>query len=682
MKKKNIIHLIMASIPDQRLLSQFLEELGYCVKLSPTITIEEWLISSVVIIDEIRAQHFGQLLLTLKRDSGPLFVPIVILLPKNRNSLPWLNAGFDDVLRMPLQKAELIQRLSTLMRIRTQSETLIASEKKYRELIEYLPYGILIQSEEKIVFANQRMLSLLAAEELSQLIGKPFIDRMHPDYRSTLEHQIQFVINKQQVTPVMEEALLRLDGQIVDVEVRACPVNYENKPAVQFIINDISARVRAEKQITHMAYHDPLTDLFNRAKLEMVLGLALISAKRDKKQVAVIFFDLDRFKSINDSLGHTNGDIFLREVAVRLKNSIRKTDMVSRVGGDEFVIVLTNISDSSSIITSIVDKIKKALAEPIIIENRRLFATASMGISIYPEDGVDVVTLIKNADIAMYAAKQSGNNKFKFCTPALAKSAQEKNTLETQIRDALKSNEFQVLYQPKIDIKSKEISGVEALLRWRHPTNQDVLPSTFISLAEETSLITPMTEMVFTKVCQHILSWRKAKMPPMDVAINLSGRSFIDHNFTNIIMDILKKYNIDPDSITLEITEGILIQDIENNAHLIQKFKDLGMKISIDDFGTGYSSLNYLKYFIIDSLKIDVSFVRDITTNSNDALIVCAIIAMAHSLKIKVIAEGVETKAQYNFLKKHACDEIQGFYFSKPLLSDELISFMKHRKKL
>ncbi|HBI21022.1 MAG TPA: GGDEF domain-containing protein [Legionella sp.] len=799
-KQQDVAFLMMANMTDQRLLRQFLEELGFLVNTSTAmLTEKEWLMSSIIILDEICAHRFGYPLLKIKRKSGPLFVPMVILLPSKSDNLPWLELGFDEVLRLPLRKAELLARVNMLMRLRVQSEiqyrlifeninigiyrlsadkrilfankrfaqtigyqsanevinmsfkelrvvrkssrkkivkkierigesvsyesiwirrdgremyvienniafnidtgstyyyastvediterklaqkALKQSEKKYRQLIEYSPYGILIQSDEHIVFANQMMIHLLGDSEPSALIGKPFSDRIHPDFRELFIQQIQFVTVKKRATSVIKEALLTVRGERLNVEVLACPVIYENKPAIQFIINDISARIRAEKQIEHMAYHDHLTGLVNRTKLEMTLGLALLAAHSGLKHVAVIFLDLDRFKSINDSLGHFNGDIILREVATRLKNATRNADTVSRVGGDEFIIVLADIYDTTAIIMSIVNKIKTALAKPILIDMHKLYVTASMGISIYPTDGMDATTLIKNADIAMYEAKKGGERKFKFCTPAMTQRAQEKTALEEKMREALSNHEFEVYYQPKLDILSGKISGVEALLRWKQ-TEGVLLPSAFIPLSEETGLIVPITEMVFTQVCQQIQIWHKEKHPPLDIAINLSGSSFVDHNFISVITRILKKYNIDPCTITLEITEGVLIQDIENNAQIIKKIKAMGMKISIDDFGTGYSSLNYLKCFIIDSLKIDISFVRDIATDPNDALIVSAIIAMAHSLKIKVIAEGVETKSQFDFLKHHACDEIQGFYFCKPSSPDALIHFIQQQK--
>ncbi len=453
---------------------------------------------------------------------------------------------------------------------------------------------------------------------------------------------------------------------------------------------------KTEKRAAYMDYHDSLTDLYNRKKLDLVLNLELEKAARDQTQIALIYINLDRFKSINDTFGPHIGDKVLREVADRLKKATRFsdevlreaadrlkkgtrfTDLIARVGADEFIVVLTHILIIDDTLMPVVNRIRHLLAEPFIIDGHKLHVITSIGISVYPADGADANSLFKNAHTAMCAAKKYGGDRFEFCTPELTKRAQDKTILEEQLRSALFNNEFYIHYQPKVAIKSGKITGVEALLRWNNPKLGELLPSYFIPLAEEIGLITPMTEMMFTMVCQHINHWKKEKRKPLDVAVNLSGRSFIDLKFMELIAAILKKQNVDPHAITVEITESVLMQEIQSNATILNQFTNLGLKISIDDFGTGYSSLNYLKYFTIDSLKIDQSFVRDIATDPNDVLIVDAIISMAHSLKFKVIAEGVETKEQWNFLKNHGCDEIQGFYFCKPLSPDDLVKFVEN----
>jgi len=429
--------------------------------------------------------------------------------------------------------------------------------------------------------------------------------------------------------------------------------------------------------MTYMACHDPLTDLYNRKQLDLIINSELEKATQDRTQIALIYINLDRFKSINDTFGPDVGDKVLREVADRLKKAIHFADVIARVGADEFIVVLTRTLIFDNTLMPIVNKIRLLLAEPFTIDEHKLHVITSIGISIYPADGADAISLFKNAHTAMSAAKIIGGDKFEFCTPALTKRARDKIILEEQLRSALSNNEFYIHYQPKIAIQSGKITGVEALLRWNNPKLGELSPDYFIPLAEEIGLITPLTEMMFTMVCQHINQWKKEKRKPLDVAINLSGRSFIDLKFMELIASILKKHNVDSHSITVEITESVLMQEIESNATILNQFTNLGLKISIDDFGTGYSSLNYLKYFTIDSLKIDHSFVQDIATDPNDVLIVDAIISMAHSLKFKVIAEGVETKEQWNFLKSHGCDEIQGFYFCKPLPADDLVKFIE-----
>lgn len=671
-----IVRLLMENKTDQKLLSQFLMDLGYIVKTSDTITsTEEWLMSSLVILDEVTARRIGRDVLKFKQTSAYSFVPTVVLISKQSNSLRWLNLGFDETIPLSSHKDELTARLAMLLRLREQSQI------QYRLIFENINIGIYrLSHDNHIVFANKGFAKILGYQSAEEIINKTFKELgITPSPRSkNFSNKLE---SAEDIVPY-ESTWTRRDGYEIQVVENAIVFkgDAENNYYYASTIQDVSARVRFEQRVKYMAHHDPLTNLFNRSKLEQSLDLTLQKAARRQDHVAVIIIDLDRFKTVNDTFGHFIGDLVLCEIANRLKNATRKTDAVARVGGDEFVIVLADLDDSKDVIMTILNKIRIFLAEPFLIEKHSINMKASLGISIYPFNGQDVTTLLKHADIAMYTAKKNGGNNFKFCTKALTKRAQKKVLLEEQLHNALSNHEFYVHYQPKVDFQSGKITGVEALLRWNNPTLGSILPHDFIPLAEETGLIVPLTEMVFSEVCQQINRWKKEGQAPIDVAINLSGRSFIDLHFMDSIAAVLKKHAIDPHTITLEITESILIQEIESNANIIKKFTAIGVKISIDDFGTGYSSLNYLKYFAINSLKIDQSFVRDIVTDPNDALIVCAMITIAHSLKLKIIAEGVETKAQYDFLKQHDCDEMQGFYFCKPCSSDDLIKFIEQQR--
>lgn len=680
--KDIVVCLFMSSKLDERLLQDVLKTLGCIIKTPTTLTNELWSISSIIILDEASANHLSKDILKIQSNDGYLFAPTVVLMSKSTNKLPYNQLGIDAIIQIPMMKNDLTLRLMMLLHLREQSDI------KYRLIFENINVGIYrLSSENRITLANNGFAIILGYKSASDVLYKSLSELgivALPRHKKNVEH----VESIEQLSNY-ESIWKRADGSSINVLEN--DITFTSSTGVQHYyastITDITTRKLAEstlktteRRVSYMAYHDSLTDLCNRAKFDLVLNLAMLKAEKNQQHVALIYIDIDRFKSINDAYGHHVGDKVLREIADRLKKSSRMTDLIARVGGDEFVIILMNIPDIHDVIIPVINKIKTLISEPFSINKQKLTIKTSIGISVYPTDGVDASTLFKNADAAMYAAKKSGGDRFNFCTPLLSKRAKDKTLMEEQLRYALANNELHMHYQPKIDIKSGKVTGVEALLRWESPILGEVLPCDFIPLAEETGLITSITERVFTLVCQHITCWKNKKKPLIDIAVNLSGRSFIDSNFMTLITDILKKHTVDPHTITLEITESVLMQEIESNATILKQFTHLGLKISIDDFGTGYSSLNYLKYFTINSLKIDKSFVQDITTNPNDALIVDAIISMAHSLKFKVIAEGVETKEQYEFLKNHHCDEIQGFYFCKPLPPEDLIKFIEGKK--
>jgi len=441
-------------------------------------------------------------------------------------------------------------------------------------------------------------------------------------------------------------------------------------------IRDISERNEAQQQLLYLAHHDILTTLPNRHSFIEHLERSLSQAKRRDKMIAVMFLDLDRFKVINDTLGHNIGDLLLKEIAKRLKYCVRDSDVIARLSGDEFTILLDDITTANDI-SPIAEKIIKEIALPFMNSGHELFTSASIGISIFPDDGKTASSIMRHADIAMYRAKSKGGNQFCFYSTGMNARTSNRLKLESDLRRALERDEFELYYQPQIDTENGVYSGVEALLRWNHPELGLLPPVDFVPQLEETGHIIPVSEWIILTACQQAMSWEKAGIPPIHIAVNLSARQFSDKDMVEKIAHILEKTGVNPEHLELEITENILMQPDSHTMNSIRNLHALGIQLAIDDFGTGYSSLSYLKRFPIHTLKIDRSFVRDIAIDSDDASIVQLIIDMAHSLKLNVVAEGVETKEQIEFLKQRKCWEMQGYYFSKPLPADEIIHLLR-----
>jgi diguanylate cyclase (GGDEF)-like protein len=431
---------------------------------------------------------------------------------------------------------------------------------------------------------------------------------------------------------------------------------------------------RQNDEIRRMAYHDALTGLPNRLLFNELLNLALALAQRHNhdRQLAVLFLDLDRFKVINDTLGHAVGDQLLQAVADRLLSCCRRDrDTVARQSGDEFLILLPDM-DSPQEAVNMAHKIIKAFAQPFALPEHELFAGTSIGISIFPEDGTDCETLIRNADMAMYSAKGNGRNGYCLFNQAMNDEVARQQLLENSLRKALQNGEFFLNYQPEVDVESGRIISLEALVRWQHPEMGLIPPKDFIAMAEKTGLIVPLGEWVLRQACAQNKLWQEANLPPVRIAINLSPREFQSINMVEMVEHILIETRLDPKWLELEVTEGIMIQDLETTSRTLRRLSNLGVHICVDDFGIGYSSLSYLKKHPIDTLKIDRSFVEEITKNSDDAAIATAIITMAQSLRLNVIAEGVEAKDQVDFLRSQSCQLMQGYFFSKPLPAHEI----------
>jgi predicted signal transduction protein with EAL and GGDEF domain len=464
-----------------------------------------------------------------------------------------------------------------------------------------------------------------------------------------------------------------------------------NQKMLHGFVQDVTELRKAEEQIRYLAFYDALTGLANRDLFKDRLQKALAAGVRQNRTMALLLLDLDRFKRINDTLGHEIGDQLLKTIGDRINQCVRGTDsvarfggdvpatFVSRLGGDEFTVLITDLvnpHDSVIVAKRIID----AIAKPINIQGQELYVTTSVGISVFPSDGQDVETLVKNADTALYEAKGKGRNNFQFYKKALNEVTSERFELESDLRKALEQDEFLLHYQPQLDFQTGRIIGAEALVRWENPVRGMVSPGDFIPLAEDLGLIIPLTEWVIQTACQQNKAWQEAGLPPIRVAVNLSGQQFSQQRVADAAQRALQGSGLDPKYLEVELTESTMMENKEVVREILEELKALGLTIAIDDFGTGYSSLAYLKTFPIDTLKIDRTFVRDISTDPNDAAITRAIVAMAHSLELEVIAEGVETGEQLDFLQELGCNEYQGFYFSRPLPAPEFAELLKKER--
>ncbi|MFC5513532.1 putative bifunctional diguanylate cyclase/phosphodiesterase [Massilia jejuensis] len=424
---------------------------------------------------------------------------------------------------------------------------------------------------------------------------------------------------------------------------------------------------QSQQRLVHMAHHDILTGLPNRALLDDRLNQAILYARRYERQVTLVFIDLDNFKTINDSLGHDIGDELLKETAERMKQTVRQTDTVVRLGGDEFVIILFDQPEKAESITNTLQKVRDVIAQPLAIGSHTLRVTCSMGLATYPEDGEDVTTLLKNADAAMYQAKALGRNNFQFYTPEMNSKLQERVFLQQGMLDALAKNEFVLLYQPQVHIQTGQIIGVETLIRWQHPELGLIPPLRFIPLAEETGMIVQIGEWVLRTACKQNKAWQALGMPPIKMSVNVSPRQFKEKNWALIVSSALQESGLEAKYLELEITESLIMENVERAIAVMNELQEMGVQLSIDDFGTGYSSLSSLKHFPVARIKIDQSFIRSLPGNDEDQSIAMAVIALGHKLKLKVVAEGVETEQQRAFLYENECDEMQGYHFSKPV---------------
>ena len=472
--------------------------------------------------------------------------------------------------------------------------------------------------------------------------------------------------------------LVRKNGEVIDVLISAKSVRDENGKILHSMagIIDITERKKAEEESQRLAHYDSLTGQPNRFLLKERLQHALVQAQRDENKVGVLFVDLDRFKWVNDTLGHACGDKLLQRVARKLQDCVRQGDTVARFGGDEFVIILYGFSSDDEP-PHFAQRFLETLAQPVTLKGVEVFNSASIGIAIYPMDGKDVETLLRNADTAMYAAKEHGRNTYQFYSGEMNERVMARLGMETRMRRALKEKEFFLEYQPQFDLRSRRISGVEALVRWQDPDLGLIQPKDFIGVAEECGLIYPLGEWVLSTACAQAKTWHENGFPLVRMAVNVSSTQFRRHDFIDMVEDKLQHSGLSPEFLEIELTESVVMEDIQQGLERLTDLKVRKIKLAIDDFGTGYSSLLYLKLFPFDRIKIAQEFVQDIPGDPEDVAIVEAILAIAGNLNLEVIAEGVETRSQFDYLYSCRCGEIQGYYFSRPQPADNLTSFMQ-----
>jgi len=636
-----------------------------------------------------------QVLEILSWDEKTKYIPVIFITANYRDEqhkLKGYESGAVDYLYKPINEEILLSKVKVFLDLYEQHQKLYSLQKRYESILTSAGEGILeLAVDGNVTYVNPTAEKLLARQG-AELINAPFLDFLKEDDNENeddnkktskkiqhwTDHPIYKTCSKGNVYHKDDTNLVRKDETLLPVEYTATPLTNERDEiqGIVIVFDDITLRKTVEDQLTNLALYDHLTKLPNRLLFEKTMAQTIARAKRNNKEMALMFLDLDHFKNINDTLGHDVGDMLLKGVAERLQQCVRKSDTVARLGGDEFAIVLDEIMKAEDA-GLVAEKIITNLGPPFQLNGNEVFASTSIGIAIFPVSGNDSVTLTKNADIAMYQAKQEGRNNYRFFTESMNKEIMLKLELIQNLRYAIKKNELFLLYQPQLDAKTKKICGVEALLRWQHPSLGLLQPDDFIHIAEETGLIQNIGEWAIETACKTNKRWQDQNLPPIKVAVNLSSSQLLQGDVVNIVKMAIKKTGLESKYLEIEITESSLITNQELCMDILKQLHEIGINIAIDDFGTGYSSLNYLKRLPVDSLKVDKSFVADIVSDPNDAAIVKAVIALAHNLNLNVIAEGVETKEQETFLFEHDCNEVQGFLYSKPIPEQEIKNFIK-----
>jgi diguanylate cyclase (GGDEF)-like protein/PAS domain S-box-containing protein len=552
------------------------------------------------------------------------------------------------------------------------------SEIRYRLLFEQNAAGVCVSRLDGVIVDCNMTFATMLGFRRADLLGRT----MKELYANPSEaEELSALLRSVGTLNSVEIELRREDKRALWVLENLVLVGDETTGVVHATVVDISDRKRAEEQIEFHAYHDVLTHLPNRKLFTDRLRHSLTRAKRNSKSVAVMFIDIDHFKTINDTLGHTAGDELLLEMARRLRECVRDDDTVARLGGDEFTIILSELRHPEDAV-NVAQKILAAVQEPLSIGGMPVAVSASIGIALYPNDGADPESLLRNADSAMYRAKEEGRNTYQLCTDEMKQRALERLAVESRLSRAVRDEQLTLVYQPQINLVTGRTIGVEALVRWNDPERGIVEPASFIPIAEETRLILPLGEWVLRTACKQMKEWQDRGVGPIRVAVNLSARQFQQHDLLEMVSSALEESSLGPSSLDLEITETTAMQNAEATVETLRALRDLGVGISIDDFGMGYSSLNYLRRFPITAVKIDRAFVNDLMASDGDAAIVTAVIGMARNLRLRVVAEGVETVEQFDFLRSRECDEAQGYYFSRPVHPDDISRMLIERRPL
>ncbi|HVY07176.1 MAG TPA: EAL domain-containing protein [Burkholderiales bacterium] len=586
------------------------------------------------------------------------------------------NGASDYVLKGNMRRlVPAIQRAlqdAALQRARRDAEQALSeSEKRYESLVELSPDGIFLVTDGVISFANKMATKIYRAETPGQIVGKPYVDLVQASSTGEATMRLRRFTGRPENLPYTEQKHRRLDGTEVHVELASTSIMLHGRDSLLVVTRDITERKRYESQLRYQATHDGLTGLANRNLFSDHLPYAVAAARRHGHSAALAFVDLDRFKFVNDSFGHESGDAVLKDVSRRLVESVRDSDMVARLSGDEFVILFEDI-DSPEIVTQMMERVLPAIAQPLSLRSEEILLTCSIGISVYPTDAEDAGAMLRNADTAMYRAKEKGGNAFEYYTADMNSRSKEHLVLSAGLRRALERNEFFLHYQPQMDLATGRLSGMEALVRWNHPEQGVVPPGKFIPICEQTGLIVPLGQWVLKAACEATKKLVDKLGYVPQVSVNVSARQFRRTDLVQYVENVLRAVDFPPESLELELTESMVAQDAVFAAQTMRSLKSLGVRIAIDDFGTGYSSLNYLKRYPVDRLKIDQSFVNGIASDPDDETICKTIISLAHNLGLVVIAEGVENDRQLGFLQQYGCDEVQGYLIGRPVALEEL----------
>jgi len=642
-----------------------------------------------LIILDLQMPHMDgfQVMEALKPMERESWLPVLVVTAEPDKKLAALEAGARDFIGKPFDTVEVMTRIRNLLEVRLlhreSREHGARLERNVRERTAELQRfrGAMDATADAIFLVDAHHMSMIdVSDGACRMLGfsREALLRIDPvalglAERAQLERYVD-PASAPREHDIVETELLRSDGQgAVPVEISWQLQQLDGMRMLIAVARDISERLHAAQRLKHMSNYDSLTGLPNRTLFFQTLRDAIELAQDKRWRIAVLFITLDRFKIINDSLGPALGDELLRQFSTRLVRRVRLRDSVGRLGGDEFALILTMTREQQGEeAVTVANEVREVLRTPFDLHGKQALLTASIGIAMYPDDATDPGTLVKYADVAMVRAKEAGRDGYRFFTSGMNVQVLARLDLELALRGALDGQQFELHYQPKLDLNTGRVSGVEALLRWRRPGFGLVYPAEFVPVMEDTGMVVRVGAWIIDEACRQIAAWNAQGVRDVRVAVNVSSRQFVEGDLEGDIRSALARHEVDPGLLELELTESALMSNAEHTIQVLRSLKDLGIRIAIDDFGTGYSSLAYLKRFPIDKLKIDIAFVRDITTNPDDAAIALAIISMAHSLHMQVIAEGVESRAQMALLRRHRCDEIQGFHFSRALPADEL----------